>query len=284
MTDTVRLRDSESSAHAATFRRLHAGPEPLVLANCWDAGSARLIESLGAKALATTSAGVAWAHGYVDGDALPIERLLATVESIRRATRLPLSVDVEGGYASDPVSVGQNVAALARAGAVGINIEDGSAPPELLAAKIMEVKRAVSRLGVDVFVNARTDVYLRDLASGEERLHETLRRAHVYAEAGADGLFVPKVVAAADIRAIALAVKLPLNVLAWPELPPVAELEALGVRRLSAGSALAQAVWGRAGVLATAFLASGSHAGLRGEVLTYAELNALMLDPLQHRR
>jgi 2-methylisocitrate lyase-like PEP mutase family enzyme len=285
MTDTVRVRDSESIAHAATFRALHAGPEPLVLANCWDAGSARLIESLGARALATTSAGVAWALGYPDGDRLPIERLLATVESIRRVTRLPLSVDVEGGYDDDPVSVGQNVAALARAGAVGINIEDGSSPPELLAAKIAEVKRAVARVGVDLFVNARADVYLRELAPAESRLRETLTRARLYVEAGADGLFVPKVTLASDIRALVAAFDLPLNVLAWPELPPLPDLKALGVRRLSAGSAIAQAVWGRTSALAKAFLANGEHAALSSEVVTYPELNRLMaMDPPPHRR
>jgi 2-methylisocitrate lyase-like PEP mutase family enzyme len=276
MSDTVRVRDTENAAHAARFRRLHAGPEPLLLANCWDAGSARLIESLGAPALATTSAGVAWSLGYADGDTLPIERLVATVEAIRRATRLPLSVDVEGGYDSDPVNVARNVGALARAGAVGINIEDGTSPPELLAEKIAEVKRTMARLGVDLFVNARTDVYLRELAVGDARLGETLARARLYAEAGADGLFVPKVLAAAHIRAIVAAVDLPLNVLAWPELPPLPDLRALGVRRLSAGSAISQAVWGRTSTLAKAFLANGEHAALTGEVVTYAQINALM--------
>jgi 2-methylisocitrate lyase-like PEP mutase family enzyme len=276
MNDTVRVRDGESVAHAATFRGLHAGPEPLVLANCWDAGSARLIESLGAKALATTSAGVAWAHGYPDGDALPIERLLATVESIRRVTRVPLTVDVEGGYEADPSAVGQNVAALARIGAVGINLEDGSGPPELLVAKIVEVKRAVARVGVDLFINARTDVYLRELVAPEARLHETLRRARLYSEAGADGLFVPKMLLPSDIRAIVAAVELPLNVLAWSELPPLPDLKALGVRRLSAGSGISAAVWGRASALAKAFLANGEHAALTGEVVPYPELNRLM--------
>jgi 2-methylisocitrate lyase-like PEP mutase family enzyme len=276
MTDTLRVRRSESTESAALFRSLHAGPEPLLLANCWDAGSARLIESLGAKALATTSAGVAWAQGFPDGDRLPIERLLATVEAIRRVTRAPLSVDVEGGYAEDPVRAAQNVAALARAGAVGINLEDGAAPPELLVAKIQEIKRTVAQLGYDVFVNARTDVYLRALVPAEAQLRETLARVRLYADAGADGVFVPKVLVPGDIAAIVAAVELPLNVLAYPELPPLADLKALGVRRLSAGSGINTAMWGRVASLAKAFLANGEHAALAGESLPYPELNRLM--------
>ncbi len=276
MTDTLRVRRDESIESAAVFRRLHAGPEPLLLANCWDAGSARLIESLGAKALATTSAGVAWAHGFPDGDRLPIERLLATVESIRRVTRLPLSVDVEGGYAAEPATVAQNVAALARAGAVGINLEDGNSPPQLLAAKIQAVKRAVTELGYDVFVNARTDVYLHALVPAEARLREALARVRLYAEAGADGVFVPAMLLPGDISAIVAAVGLPLNVLAWPELPPLPDLKALGVRRLSAGSGIAKAVLGRAAALASAFLVNGEHVVLEGDALPYPELNRLM--------
>jgi 2-methylisocitrate lyase-like PEP mutase family enzyme len=285
MTDTLRVRRGESSESAALFRSLHQGPDPLVLANCWDAGSARLIESLGARALATTSAGLAWAQGFPDGDRLPIERLLATVEAIRRVTRLPLSVDVEGGYADEPAQVAQNVAALARAGAVGINLEDGNAAPELLVAKIREIKRTVAQLGFDVFVNARTDVYLRSLVPAEEQLREALARVRLYAGAGADGVFVPKVLVPGDIAAIVAAVELPLNVLAYPELPPLADLKALGVRRLSAGSGICAAMWGRVASLAKAFLANGEHAALVGESLPYPELNRLMtlLDPADNR-
>src|SRR3546814_473562 len=109
---------------AATFRRLHHEPEPLVLANAWDAGSARLIESLGTKAIATTSAGVAWSRGYPDGNSLPVPLLVAAVAEISRAIRVPLTVDVEGGYAADPTAVGETIVHVIDAGAVGINIEE----------------------------------------------------------------------------------------------------------------------------------------------------------------
>jgi 2-methylisocitrate lyase-like PEP mutase family enzyme len=261
---------------AATFRQLHHGPQLLRLANCWDAGSARLIAHLGARAIATTSAGVAWSHGYPDGDVLPTERLVATVGAIARVVDVPISVDVEGGYSDDPAAVAETVAALVDAGAVGINVEDGAGPPEHLAAKIVGAKEAAMRCGIDLFVNARTDVYLRGLVPEPDRVAETLARAARYRDAGADGLFVPKVVAPDEIRKIASSAGLPLNVLAWPGLPPAAELSELGVRRLSAGSAIAQGAWGQVASLAAAFLDDGRIEAPSASIMPYPEINALM--------
>lgn len=258
------------------FRRLHQGPDLLILPNAWDAGSGRLFESLGAKAIATTSAGVAWSHGYPDGDALPVERLVATVSAIVRVIGVPLSVDLEGGYSSDPATVGETVAAVIDAGAVGINVEDGSGSPALLCAKIEQVKRAARQRGVELFVNARTDVYLRGLVPAEQALAETLARAQRYREAGCDGLFVPGLIAPDDIRTAAETVALPLNLLAWPGLASAAELQTMGVRRLSAGSGIAQALWGRARALAEAFLAHGGSEPLSEGSLPYARMNALL--------
>jgi 2-methylisocitrate lyase-like PEP mutase family enzyme len=257
------------------FRQLHQ-QGLLVLPNAWDAGSARLFESLGAKALATTSAGVAWSHGYADGDQLPVPLLIATVADIARVAGVPLSVDVEGGYSGDPAVVGETVGAVIDAGAVGINIEDGTGAPDLLCAKIESARRAADRLAVDLFVNARTDVYLRGLAPEDRRVSETLARAERYRAAGADGLFVPGVIDAASIQAIASATPLPLNVLARPGLPPASELAALGVRRLSAGSGITQAAFGRMASLAAAFLRDGVSDPLVAGAMPYAEINVLM--------
>jgi 2-methylisocitrate lyase-like PEP mutase family enzyme len=257
------------------FRELHAGPELLVLANCWDGVSARLIESIGARALATTSAGVAWSLGYPDGDRVPLEELTAAVRAMVRVVRLPLSVDLEGGYAEDPAEVGHTVAAIVDAGAVGINLEDGVSSPDLLAAKIAQAKQVAARRGVDLFVNARTDVYLRKLVPDSERVAEVVARAARYREAGADGLFVPRLVDAREITDIVSSVGLPLNVLASAGLPPAAELQTFGVRRLSAGSSLAQAAWGRVAALGRAFLGNGSSEPLSEEAYLYADLNAL---------
>ena len=272
---TVSSMTSNMTSNAARFRKLHDGPPLLLLANAWDPGSARLIESLGARAVATTSAGVAWAHGYPDGNALPTDRLLATVAGIVRAIKVPLTVDIEAGYSDDPAAVCALAAALVDAGAVGVNLEDGANPPERLAAKIARVKQAAAARGGDLFMNARTDVYLRGLVPGPQRVAETLARAARYRDAGADGLFVPALIAAEDIRAITSAARLPVNVLAWAGLPSAAELTSLGVRRLSAGSALAESAWGRTAALARAFLADGRSDAQAEAPLSYGELNTL---------
>ncbi|MGO9832294.1 MAG: isocitrate lyase/phosphoenolpyruvate mutase family protein [Myxococcaceae bacterium] len=259
---------------ALHFRRLHDSGL-LLLPNAWDAGSARLLESLGAPAIATSSAAVAWSHGYPDGDRLPGALLAATASAIARIVRVPLSVDIEGGYSDDPTEVGEAVALVVDAGAVGINLEDGTASPDLLCAKIEAAKRSAARRGVDLFVNARADVYLRALVPADRRVSETLARAERYRSAGADGLFAPGVSHAAEIRAIASGQKLPLNVLVWAGLPPAEELASLGVRRLSAGSSICQVVYGRIASLATGFLATGASAPLLERSLNYSDLNAL---------
>jgi 2-methylisocitrate lyase-like PEP mutase family enzyme len=261
---------------ATMFHRLHEGPDLLVLANCWDAGSARLIESLGGRAAATTSAGVAWSLGYPDGNALPVPLLVSTVASIVRAIRVPLTVDFEGGYAADPAIVGETVARIIDAGAIGINIEDGSDRPDLLCAKIAQAKQAGIRLGVGLFVNARTDVYLRGLTPETARAAETLARAARYRDAGADGIFVPGLVNSADIRQIAATAGFPLNVMASPGLPPASELARLGVRRLSAGSGIAQAMWGRVASLAAVFLRDGRSEPLAQDAMAYGKINELV--------
>lgn len=261
------------TTHAATFRHLHQHGL-LLLANAWDAGSARLIESLGAKAIATTSAGVAWANGHADGSHLPMQELVDTATRIARVIRVPLSIDFEDGYASDPATVADNVARVIDAGAVGINIEDGADSPDLLAAKIERIKRVAAERGVDLFVNARTDVYLRGLASEDRRVEETLARATRYRDAGADGLFVPGLAEAGQIGEVVAGAGLPLNLMAVPALPAASELEALGVRRLSAGAAISIAALGHVASLAAGFLLGASESP-RDETMGYAAINAL---------
>ena len=271
----------DRSTHLASFRRLHQDGI-LLLANAWDAGTARLIESLGAKAIATTSAGVAWSHGYADGDVLPVPHLLATVSGILDAIRVPLTVDIEGGYSDDPRAVGELVAQLAGMGIAGINLEDGGASPQQLCAKIEAIKRACTANGTDVFVNARTDVYLRNLVPAEHRVEETLTRAALYRAAGADGLFVPGIADREAITAVAASARLPLNVLVRATLPNATELQAWGVRRLSAGSDIAESVYRRVASLAAGFLRDGLSAPLSADAMPYPELNALFAATGQH--
>jgi 2-methylisocitrate lyase-like PEP mutase family enzyme len=267
--------EKSPTANDRLFHALHQ-QGLLILPNAWDAGSARLIESAGAKAIATTSAAVAWAHGYADGDLLPVPVLAATAAEIARVIRVPLSVDFEGGYSDDPATVGENVAHVIGTGAVGINLEDGTSSPDLYCAKVEQVRRTATRLGVDLFINARIDVYLRNLISPERRLEETLARAARYRAAGASGIFVPGVVDTATLRILASSVGLPLNVLARVGLPSAAELAALGIRRLSAGSGIASAVMGRTAALTAGFLRDGASAPLLDGAMTYAAANVLM--------
>lgn len=258
--------------HDQLFHSMHDGL--LMLPNCWDGGSARVAQAAGATALATSSAAVAWSHGYADGSHLPTELLLATVRGIRRVSELPLSVDIEDGYSADPAGVAVLVRELIGAGVVGINIEDGGDAPELLASKIAIVREVADAAGVRLFINARTDVYLRGLADGAGKPAETIRRGELYRAAGASGLFVPGVSDEGDIAAVASAVALPLNVMAVPGLPALARLRALGVRRLSAGSAIGEAAQGLVRDAAANFLATGK---VDAPSPGYGVINALMV-------
>lgn len=257
------------------FHRLHDAGNVLLLPNAWDAGSARLIESLGAAAIATTSAGLAWSRGFKDADRVPRAVLRAAVEEIVRVVSVPVTVDVEGGYADDPREVAETVATIVDAGAVGINIEDGAGSPDLLTAKIPTAKAVAAKAGVALFVNVRTDVYLRALVPAERALDETITRLERYRAAGCDGVFVPGLVDAAQIKALAAAVDAPLNVMISPGLPPVARLRSLGVRRISAGSAIAQAAYGLVMQAAREFLNQGRYDAMFATTIGYGEMNAL---------
>lgn len=257
------------------FRQLHQGPELLKIANVWDAGSAVLVQGLGVSALATTSAGLAWALGYADGNHLPIEEHAAAIRRIARVARLPLSADSEAGYSDDPAKAADNVMRLVEAGAVGVNLEDGSGAPALLCRKIEAIKAATAKAGVDLFINARCDVWLKGLAPGRE-VDEVLVRARDYAAAGADGLFAAGVTAVADIQALVGGQPLPLNLMARPALPNLSELQRLGVRRISAGSAIAEAAWGRAQRGAAGFLAEGAGDALFEGAALYPQINGAL--------
>ena len=193
---------------------------------------------------------------------------------------VPLTVDAEGGYSDDPARVGETIAALVDAGAVGVNLEDGSVhPPDVLCAKIAAARRAAERAGIALFINARTDVFLRGLVAPEARIAETLARAVRYRDAGCDGLFVPAVRDPGTIGAIVAGTDLPVNVMLVPGLPSIAELATLGVRRVSAGAAIAQAVHGLARRLVTQLLADGDQRAVFEGAATYAELNTLFAAP-----
>jgi 2-methylisocitrate lyase-like PEP mutase family enzyme len=259
------------------FATLHDGSKLLHLPNAWDAGSARLFESLGAAAIATTSAGVAWAQGYADNDHLPVDSAIAVAANIARVLTVPLSVDFENGYSADPEQVARNVLRLIDVGVAGINLEDGNDAPELLAAKIRAIKTLAAQAGKDIFINTRTDVYLRGLAPEGERVTEVLRRAALYRDAGANGCFVPGICKVEEIKAVVAGAGLPVNVMDWPGLPSADELQQLGVARLSAGSGIPQALWSVAAGMAIGFLNTGNAGPLIKKAMPYGDLQALFL-------
>lgn len=244
-------------SQAVAFHALHQGPDILVLPNAWDAASAAVMADAGAKAVATSSAAVAWAHGYADGDHLPVPILICALEEIARVLSVPLTADIEGGYTDDLHTLAETIRAVIGAGAVGINLEDGTRDPDLQARKIEAARRAAEGAGVDLFINARTDVFLKRLVAPQDAEAEALRRAGLYAAAGASGVFIPFANEAGLIGRLARATPLPLNVMGFAGVPAAAELQALGVRRLSSATGMFKAAYAGLKRAAETFLADG---------------------------
>jgi 2-methylisocitrate lyase-like PEP mutase family enzyme len=265
--------DQKSKAEA--FAALHHSGDILILPNAWDAASAAIMADAGAKAVATSSAAVAWSHGYADGDTLPLPLLLATVSAVARAAGdTPVTADIEGGYTDDLGELASNIKAVIGAGAVGINLEDGSRDPDLHARKIEAARKAADATGVSLFINARIDVYLRNLAEGHAAYVETTARAERYRAAGASGVFVPGPTDADLIGRLADEIKLPLNAMLRPALPKAAQLQALGVRRVSSGATPFMHAYAIAANAAAAFLADGDPAAFTADFTKLGNLNA----------
>ena len=172
---------------------------------------------------------------------------------------VPVSVDNEAGYSADPEKVAAHVCALIELGAVGINIEDGTEAPDLLVSKIGAIKRAAKAKDADIFINARCDVYLQNLAPDDRKLEESIRRGRLYMQAGADGLFMPGMSDIAQIREVVNAIDLPVNILIMKNVPPIAELKAAGVCRVSAGALTVLSAYGQAQSAVTMLLIEGRY-------------------------
>lgn len=256
------------------FFHLHHQNELLVLPTVWDAASARMAQACGADAVGTSSAALAWSCGHADGGVLPVQTLLHRVAGIVQATTLTVTVDIEAGYSADPRAVAALVRNLAGLGVVGINIEDGDGEPDLLIAKIAEVRQTLGSR--PMFINARTDVYLRGLAEGEAAIRMSAERLHAYAGAGAHGAFVPGMQQPHDITALAGQIPLPLNVMWLPGMPSNAVLHTAGARRLSAGPAIFQHAWASASAATHALLAGTLSAA--DPSADYATLDALFAE------
>jgi 2-methylisocitrate lyase-like PEP mutase family enzyme len=235
------VNDQKASAEA--FRELHRTARPLLLVNAWDVVSARILEDLGAQAIATTSAGVAWAEGYADGEQISREHMLARVARITRAVDVPVSADLEGAYGETVADAHATARGAIESGAVGLNVEDARRGARALLAveaqadRIKAMRETAVQLGVPLVINARTDVFLASIGDDDRwRLAEALRRGNQYLGAGADCVFVPGVTDRETIQALVAGVRGPLNILAGATTPPMAELQAMGVARVSLGS------------------------------------------------
>lgn len=235
----------DQKQRVAEFRALHAPGQCLVLPNAWDAASAKIAEVAGAKAVATSSAAVAWSHGYADGDVMPRDVVMAATRETIRVVNLPVTVDSEGGYSDDPAKVADHVLGLIDIGVAGINLEDSKSPPDLLTAKIKAIKAAAKAKGADIFINARSDVYLQNLVPDDQKLAEMIRRAKLYTDAGADGIFAPFANELSHIREIVAATSLPVNLLVNKAAPDLAALKSAGVRRISIGAIGGRAAYGQ---------------------------------------
>lgn len=234
---------TDQAETARAFAALHVPGDPLVLFNAWDAGSAKAIAAAGAKAIATGSWSVAAAQGYDDGEQIPLDQLTATLQRIVATVALPVSLDFEGGYAVDADGLTRNTAAVIAAGAVGVNFEDQIVGGEGLyavadqAARVAAVRAAADAAGAPLYINARTDLFLKSKPADHDAalLDAALERARAYADAGASGFFAPFLGDEALIARLCEACPLPVNVMAAGHVPSTARLAELGVARVSYG-------------------------------------------------
>lgn len=272
----------EQKSKAMTFRAMHRGGKILVLPNAWDVASARIFENAGFGAIATTSAGVAFTLGYPDGEKISREEMLARVARIARAVKVPVSADLEAGYGQRPEDAARAAREAIEAGAVGMNLEDGTddgthpvAELSLQLERIRAVREAALKTGVLLVLNARTDVYLAKIGDPAKRYDETVRRLVAFRDAGADCVFVPGLTDADTIGRIVGDVRCPVNILAGPGAPSAPELEKLGVARVSVGSGAMRATLGLVQRIAAELKSAGTYAGLEGG-MAYADVNRML--------
>ena len=268
---------------AELLRKLHHGPRILIFANAWDVISARIVEDLGFPAVATTSAGVAAVLGYPDGQRAPRKEMLESVARIARGLSVPVTADMEAGYCTTPTEMAEMAREVVAAGIVGLNLEDVTGDDEssqvevnLQMDKIAAVRDASAATGVPLVINARTDVYLMPIGPAETRFERTVERLRAYRKAGADCLFAPGIREAETIGKLVRALDAPLNILLQPGGPSVAELEKLGVARVSIGSGTMRVALGAAQKVCRALLEHRDHSEFYVDAIAYDAVNRLL--------
>jgi 2-methylisocitrate lyase-like PEP mutase family enzyme len=235
--------DSSQKVKAEYFKKLHHGSDILVLPNIWDPLGAALLESLGYPAVATASASVALTSGFEDGERVPFGDVLIRLKAIAGSVNLPVTADIESGYAASNEELEKNIEQVINTGIVGINLEDHDKQSDALfsleaqSKRIRMVRKVAETMNVPLFINARTDVYLRGrgFVTAEEKLNETIRRGKAYLDAGADGLFPPAMKDKEQLAKLIASLRCPVNVIAFPGIPDFKILKEIGVARLSLG-------------------------------------------------
>jgi 2-methylisocitrate lyase-like PEP mutase family enzyme len=274
---------SSQKQKAEHFRAMHQAPPILVLPNAWDVASARIFETVGARAIATSSAGVAFSLGYPDGEKIPRRPMIATIARIAASVDVPVTADVEAGYGPGVADAIETAQAVIESGAVGLNFEDATNDPAHPLFSVDEQRKRIDavrdvgeRAGIPLVINARTDVFLGKIGEPSTRFAEAVRRVIAYRQSGADCLFIPDVTDHATIQRLVREISGPLNILVGPGAPPVSELESMGVRRISIGSQIMRATLATARDAARELLEKGTYRGFLDRTIPYDELNQLM--------
>jgi 2-methylisocitrate lyase-like PEP mutase family enzyme len=273
-----------STQKALRLLELHHAPDPLVLVNAWDAASARIVELAGFPAVASTSAGVALALGYADGQHVPWSEMVAAIKRIADAVQVPVSADIEAGFAAGVPQLERAIEAVIGAGAVGVNLEDAlpdhgdhgalyPAPEQV--ARIQAARRAGEKLGIHLVINARTDAYLQKSMEKQQAFQNALDRGKEYLQAGADCIFVLGLSNSEIIRAAVEYLRAPVNVLATTGVPSIQELKTLGVKRISMGSGPMRAAMGLLRRITTEAQTSGTYKAMLEFAVPYAEMNGI---------
>ena len=269
---------AEQRARTQAFLDLHHSDDILVLPNAWDVASARVFAASGARAVGTTSMGIAAVHGYPDMEQISLDQMLAAVAAIAAAVDVPVTADMEAGYGGSTEAIVASVRRAIDCGIAGINIEDSVDDPDepliptaSMAERVSALRQAANTIGLPLVINARTDVFLAAVGEPETRLAHAIERGNAYRKAGADCVFVPGGLSRDTIRELAAAIDAPLNVVANPAIsvpvvPTVAELDELGVARVSVGSGMMRASLAYTRRAAEELLASGSYEAMKQEL------------------
>jgi 2-methylisocitrate lyase-like PEP mutase family enzyme len=264
---------------AVTLGQLHTSGPMLVLPNAWDAGSARIFVEAGFPALATTSAGIAFSLGYADGEVISRAEMLAAVARITRRVSVPVTADMEAGFGLSPDAVAETARGVLTAGAVGMNLEDSIDERlldfDLSVARVRAARAAATAAGVPLVLNARTDAFHPGTLPAGRQFAEAVRRGNAYREAGADCVFVPFVGDSGTIERLVKEIAAPLNILGAPDAPNLAALEALGVRRVTFGSAPMRATLGLLRRMAREWKEKGTYGTLTAYGIPFTELQQL---------